>query len=250
LGNISFGHIVIEYTVNRIIDLGKIISIKFILLSFFLLVQLPGTFAQSGLGQDTAMVKRFMDEAISDMQRGNYVGADLLFRKILSMEVIIPDEFCFYYGETLFELRKYRLSKTFLDKYQELTDGAGTFSEETSTALAEVNKKISAIKKCADCDDDGFLVTLEDCHFCGGDGKISAPCSRCGGSGVEICPTCLGEGVEVLRTSFGRRYITCTTCNGIGSITCQKCLGTKIEYHLCDACGGTGKLEMRKRIID
>ncbi len=196
------------------------------------------------------MVNRLMDEAVGNMNRGNYKEADVIFRKILSLKVIIPDEFCYYYGETLMELKNYRLSQSFLEKYLELTDNKGEFVGETNESLAYVKGKIDEIDECAECDDEGFLVSMQDCHICGGDGKREVPCSRCKGRGEEVCPTCLGEGIEVLRTSFGRRYITCTTCHEVGHITCQKCRGSKLEYRLCDACKGIGKLEVKKRIID
>ena len=199
---------------------------------------------------DSAMVNRLMLEAKSNMQRANYSEADVIFRKILSLKVIIPDEFCYYYGETLLQLKNYRLSESFFEKYLELTENQGEFVEQTNTSLVRVRRKIEEIEECAECDDEGFLVYMQECHICGADGKVEAPCSRCDGRGEEVCPTRLGEGIEVLRTSFGRRYITCTTCHEHGSITCRKCQGTKVEYHLCDACKGIGKLETRKRIID
>lgn len=203
----------------------------------------------NGQAQDTTLVDRLMNEGVRELQTGNYYDADLIFRKILGLNTIIPDEFTYYYGETLLALKKYKLSESFFEKYIKLTDSSGEFMDQTEASLIIVKAKLAEIEDCDDCDDDGFVVTLEDCHICSGDGKLSGPCGRCDGRGEEICPTCLGEGIEVLRTSFGRRYVPCSTCQEKGYITCQKCQGTKIEHHLCDACKGVGKLETKKRKV-
>lgn len=230
--------------------MGKIkrLHIVFALIGFFQFG--ISAHAHAFADSDSAMVSRLMGEATLSMQKGNYRDADVIFRKILSLKVIIPDEFCYYYGQTLLELKNYRLSESFLEKYLELTDNQGEFVAQTNTSLEEVRLKIREIENCVQCDDDGFVVSMQECHICGGDGKVETPCSRCRGRGDEVCPTCLGEGIEVLRTSFGRRYIACTTCHEMGNITCRKCDGSKVEYKLCDACRGIGKLETRKRVVD
>ena len=152
---------------------------------------------------DSTMVNRLMKEAKSNMVRGNYSEADIIFRKILSLKVIIPDEFCYYYGETLFKLKNYRLSESFFEKYLELTENHGQFASQTQESIADIKRKLSEINECEECDEDGFLVYMQDCHICGADGKVEQACSRCKGRGEEVCPTCLGEGIEVLRTVLG-----------------------------------------------
>ncbi len=228
---------------NKLINILSLITI--------LWAAIPAiSLAHNSVAEDSSLVNRLMEEGISNYNRGNYTQADLIFRKVLGLKVIIPDDFCYYYGKTLYNLRNYKLSQSFLKKYQELTNYNGEFSQSANESLIILAKKIAAIDKCADCDENGFLVSLQECHICEGDGKTTAVCTRCRGRGEEICPTCMGEGVEVFRTSFGRRYVACTTCNESGHIECRKCLGTGEEFQLCPTCKGVGKLEVKKRIIE
>ncbi len=181
---------------------------------------------------------------------GEYQAADLTFRKVLNLKTFIPDDLCYYYGETLYRIKKYRLSQTFLVKYIELTDSNAVFFDTTNSLLNLVNAKITDIDNCEVCDEDGFKIESIACPTCSGDGLLHGPCNRCHGSGEEVCKVCLGEKVEIQKTSFGRRYIPCTNCNETGFVPCSKCNGKGALDYKCQKCEGVGELSKRVRVIE
>ncbi len=181
---------------------------------------------------------------------GAYQAADLTFRKVLNLRTFVPDELCYFYGNTLYQLKNYNLSQNFLNKYLQLTDSNAPYTDTTMVLLALLDKKIEEIKACEECDEEGFKIEFIDCHVCSGDGILVGPCNRCHGTGEEVCKICLGEKVEIQRTSFGRRYIPCTNCNETGYVKCGKCDGDgKLEYK-CKECGGEGKLGRKIRVVE
>ena len=96
--------------------------------------------------------------------------------------------------------------------------------------------------RCADCDGKGIF----DCDVCDGDGKVR--CRACGGSGD--CPECHGNKTIKCSSCDGRGSDPCTHCNakgwvkeGMEKIRCPHCINGR---HVCDHCGGRGKLECEK----
>ena len=86
----------------------------------------------------------------------------------------------------------------------------------------------------------------------------SAPCTKCGWSGIVQCRKCLASGISdcprsdcndgwlIEKSSAYRRSSRksvsvkpCPDCKGIGKITCRECGGMRAE--LCNRCFGTGK---------
>jgi molecular chaperone DnaJ len=81
--------------------------------------------------------------------------------------------------------------------------------------------------------------------------RVSAPCDRCGSTGVEpgtevaTCPTCAGMGriQHISRSAFGEfiRTQACPDCGGTG----------RLIAHPCEQCNGSGhKLEDRKLDVE
>ena len=94
-------------------------------------------------------------------------------------------------------------------------------------------------------------ITLEDAAM-GAENRIEVPMSRtcktCGGSGTRsgtsgACPYCKGTGqIRNVQSRGNTRVITatgCPQCNGTG----------RASYDLCDACGGTGSVQKRTKIV-
>jgi hypothetical protein len=181
---------------------------------------------------------------------GAYKAADLTFRKVLNLRTFVPDELTYYYGNTLFQLRNYRLSQSFLSKYLELTDSTAPFYDTTTVLLAIVDDKVRQIDACEECDENGYKIEELDCHVCSGDGIEIGPCDQCKGTGEEVCKVCLGEKVEIQRTSFGRRYVPCSNCDETGFVPCRKCKGEKILEYKCHECKGSGYLKRRVRVVE
>ena len=86
----------------------------------------------------------------------------------------------------------------------------------------------------------------------------SAPCTKCGWSGIVQCRKCLASGIADCTRSgckdgwlvekqasyrkSSRRPASvkqCPDCKGIGKIVCRACKGMRAD--LCDRCFGTGK---------
>lgn len=200
--------------------------------------------------QDSTAVDRLMRLGVRQMELGNYKAADLSFRKILNLRTFIPDELSYYYGNTLYQLKEYRLSNEFISRYIKLSDSNSTYLDTAYNLQNILIVKMQKIKECVECDKDGYKIELIECNVCSGDGIQVGPCNRCHGTGEEVCKVCFGEKVEIQKTSFGRRYVPCTNCNETGQVTCQKCDGEKVLDFSCKKCGGSGKLEKRVRVVE
>ncbi|MEQ8358127.1 MAG: hypothetical protein RH860_01475 [Cytophagales bacterium] len=235
----------VKFRTINFINLGHL---KLLLSAFVIVLMFSSTVnAQS---QDSSAIEQFMRLGKRQFEIGAYKAADVTFRKALNLRTFVPDELCYFYGNTLYQLKNYSLSQNFLNKYLELTDSNATYTDTTLALLTLLEQKQKLIEACAECDEDGFKIELHECHVCSGDGLLIGPCNRCQGSGEEVCKVCLGEKVEIQRTSFGRRYIPCTNCNETGYVQCTKCSGDgKLEYK-CKECNGKGVLSRKVRVVD
>lgn len=206
------------------------------------LVLFTCVFAHAQVNQgDTAKARTYYEQAIKLIDQEKFLQAEILFIKIFKMNVIMPDDICYYYGKTLFELKKYTQAQSFLERYNRLKGERGEFYLPSLQLLLDIEKATNphADKACE-------KIVLDTCHICHGAGTADLPCSRCENHGKIICDLCKGNKVTIEYTSFGERYFTCSRCGGTGVIVCPVCGGTKIEKQRCTNCFGKKVAYYRK----
>jgi hypothetical protein len=190
---------------------------------------------------DTAKARAYYEQSIKLIEQGKFTQAEILYVKIFKMNVIMPDDICYYYGKTLFELKKYTQAQSFLDRYNRLKGEKGEFYLPSLQLLLDIEKATNphADKACE-------KIVLDTCHICHGAGTAVLACSRCESYGKIICDLCRGNKVTIEYTSFGERYFTCSRCVGTGVIVCPVCEGTKREERRCTNCFGKKVAYYRK----
>lgn len=182
---------------------------------------------------DTAQARVYYEQAQKLMIQKKFVQAEVLFVKIFKMNTLLPDEICYHYSKTLFELQKYPQSKIFIEKYIRLQGENGEFYLNSLQLQLDNDKKLD-LSTNQECE----KIIKDTCHLCRGLGVAMQTCTRCDGHGQIICDLCKGNKVNIETTSFGERYFTCSRCNGVGIITCPVCENTKLEKRKCVNCWG------------
>ena len=212
-----------------------------IVISILLLSAVENASAQTNKA-DTAQAHAYYEQAKKLIEKEKYIQAEVLFIKIFKMDVLLPDEICYHYGKTLFELKKYQQSKTFVEKYIRLKGENGEFYLNSLQLELDIEKATDPNASNA-CE----KIVKEDCHLCHGTGVALQSCTRCEGHGKIVCNLCQGNKVNIESTSFGERYFTCSRCNGSGVIACPVCEGTKVEKRKCAHCHGKRFAFYKKR---
>lgn len=184
-------------------------------------------------------LEEYLEKGKELLEAEKYEEANLTFRRILTLNEVIPSEFCYYFATTLYHVHQYKNSENFIHKYYELTQDGGEFYQEVKALEALVDKELKEIISCELCDENGYEQTT--CEVCDGSGTLSEMCHLCRGSGKVSCSICKGEGVLITDNYFGRKeYKTCHQCKGLGYETCQVCQGTKTIPATCNTCDGDG----------
>jgi tetratricopeptide (TPR) repeat protein len=210
----------------KIAFVSSFLSFLFLLLSF---EQVNGQINAS----ETEKANAYYDQAIKLIHQQKYIQAEILFVKIFKMNVVMPDDICYYYGKTLFELKKYTQAQSFLEKYNRLKGDRGEFYLNSLQLLLNIEKATNP-----DADKSCEKIVYDTCHMCHGKGTALLSCTRCEAHGKIICDLCKGNKVTIEYTSFGERYFTCSRCSGNGVIVCPVCEGTKMEKRKCTNCFG------------
>ena len=202
------------------------------LLSFLLFLLGTPSYAQLNKA-DTAEAKAYYEQALRLIEKEKYVQAEVLFVKIFKMNTLLPDEICFHYGKTLYELKKYAQGKSFIEKYTRLQGENGQFYLQSLQMLLDIEKATDphASKECE-------KIVKDTCHLCHGEGSALQTCTRCEAHGKIICDLCKGNKVNIESTTFGEKYFTCSRCQGTGVVVCPQCEGTKKEKRKCVNCWG------------
>jgi len=212
--------------------------IKFTLLVFLFLSAFSASKAQSDNYYD------LMEKGKQLMEQNNYNQANVIFRQVLTLDVEIPAEFCYYFAETLFQIGQYNNSQNFIDKYYELTERSGKYINEVQSLEARLTAQTSEVRNCNICDNQGYIKGI--CPTCEGDGNLEEKCSICNGKGKISCTLCAGNGVVVSVNVFGNReYNTCHRCEGKGYEDCPRCGGDGINELPCHTCNGVGYISSR-----
>lgn len=185
-------------------------------------------------------VQNMMNIALSQMERENYEGANVTFRKILATKETMPTDLAYHFAVTLYMIGQYENSKNFLERYFGLTRRSGDFYEQGKELEALIAERVEEIHACNLCDSKGYL--LRTCSKCDGEGHEYSNCNFCKGKGIVSCTKCEGQGVVVSKNVFNEKvYQTCTKCESKGHHLCDECKGEKVVQNKCRLCIGTGR---------
>ncbi len=198
-------------------------------------------FSALAYAQPSGQLQELLSEGKSQVHAGEYEQANLTFRKILTLNQTIPSEFCYYFATTLYHIGQYRNSKSFIDKYYELSGNSGDYTTQITQLNEVVDNELEKINNCRLCDNNGYVLTA--CHSCNGIGEQIKNCHICKSKGSIKCDACGGSGVMVRKNLFNvSEYLTCGKCEGEGTIICPTCEGTKEISSICPTCKGKGAL--------
>lgn len=224
--------------------------ILFHLFFFFLLISSSFTLAQNQTFDDAVerlslppaideRVEKYMQQAIKEMNNKQYDAANITFRKILSLNEVLPTNLSYLFAETLFMIGQYENSRNFLDKYIHLSGHGGDYFEQATELDLLLKEKQEEILTCELCDREGYRLAI--CHNCNQTGKTVQTCPYCKGKGVTSCLECTGKGVVISENLLGeKKYETCENCHTKGYVNCPRCHGAKIIKDYCNVCGGDG----------
>lgn len=191
---------------------------KLLVTSLFLILSLT----TKALPIDSLVMEK-VKEGVYYMENEQYQKAGVTFGELMKPGIVLPDEICYYMGNSLYHTGRTRNSLRFLWKYLELTDTIGVYYHET-IALLESMGEGNPNEKVDDIEDENFISVQDD------------PCQ---GKDHVVCPICGGTGVIVKQSNFGTVYKTCAYSNEHGVMDCEsykKYLdGELIEYDPANA---------------
>jgi DnaJ-class molecular chaperone len=171
----------------------------------------------------------------------NFNQANIAFRQILTLDMEIPAEFCYFFAESLYHAGQYGNSLKFVEKYYELTGSNSKYTNEIKSLEAMLSAQLSEARQCNWCDNTGNRYIT--CSTCEGEGYHQEYCKICKGKGKISCTLCAGNGVNITVNVFGKKeYNTCHRCDGNGYEDCPRCGGDGIQEVTCPTCAGTGKI--------
>lgn len=187
---------------------------KFLISSLFLILSFATTKA---LPIDSLTMEK-VKKGVYYMENEQYEKAGSTFGELMKPGIVLPDEICYYMGNTLYHTGRTRNSLRFLWKYLDLTDTLGVYYHET-IALLESMGEGNPNEKVDDIEDEDFVSVQDD------------PCQ---GKAHVVCPICNGTGVIIKQSKFGTVYKTCSYSNEHGVMDCERYIkyldGELIEY--------------------
>ena len=195
-------------------------------------------FWNHSLAQDNDLEKEEtsarIEKAANEMYAGNYEESYQQFKSILDNAKSLPPEICYYFGVNSFQLKKYKQSINWLNKYLELKGTNGEHSEscEAYLNLAEEEYRTEHTNNSENKTDD-TLAVVEEMVPSNYDIHNIIDCNK---YGKIICPVCKGKGVIIKEGLFGKEYRTCPYGDDYGYMSCE-------DYNLLMQ----GKLEPKKR---
>lgn len=204
----------------------------------FILLYSP-TWAQDR--KPTSEAYALLQQAKKKMEDGDYSQANLIFRRMLKLNSILPTEMSYLFAETLYKVGQYENSMSFLKRYQDITDRSSDYYLLSLDLEKELMIKLQEIRHCGLCDLHGYR--LAPCELCHQTGKTQQTCHLCRGKGIIACPVCAGDGVIISYDQFNtKQYRSCERCQAKGVVTCHVCHGEKEVTSACPQCGGNGAL--------
>lgn len=184
---------------------------------------------------------RLMNNALSEMEKGNFENANSYFRQIVESNLPIPPEMPYFFAETLFELGQFDNCAVFLEKYLEINGHQGDNYEAAIALQSKLKVPMEAIADCRFCNASGYRYAI--CPTCDGKRQLEQACSFCKGKGLVGCNQCMGRGLTTKRNIFNIvEYHECNKCGGDGRLGCPRCDGFLKEFSDCRTCSGQGRL--------
>ncbi|UJP63900.1 outer membrane protein assembly factor BamD [Mongoliitalea daihaiensis] len=184
---------------------------------------------------------RLLNNALAEMDKGNYEQANTFFRQIVESNQPIPPEMPYYFAETLFQLEQYDNSRNFLTRYLQINGFRGENYQKAKELEERLKQPLQAIQNCDLCDRRGYRFA--SCPTCEGAKQVSQPCNYCKAKGAVGCNRCFGKGLLTRRNIFNIvEYHECGQCQGQGKHTCPQCEGSLEEFSDCRTCSGLGRL--------
>lgn len=178
-----------------------------------------------------------MHKALNQMEQKQWLKADATFRKMVNTKKSLPDDFNYYYGKTLYEMRNLGKSRSYLEKYISIKSTNGKYYSEATALLAAMDPKV-----CKYCGGTGNKKIETTCPTCSGKGQVVESCPFCQRTGHTICPVCGGDGVKKQSSKIGMNFSPCEMCEGHGYLNCKACKGSKVFVKDCEKCNKTGKI--------
>lgn len=165
-----------------------------------------------------SLVLEKVKKGVYYMDNEQYEKAGQTFAELMKPGIVLPDEICYYMGNSLYHTGRTKNSLRFLWKYLELTDTIGLYYHET-IALLEAMNEANPYDNSDDIEDETFISVQDD------------PCQ---GKSHVVCPICTGTGVIIKQSKFGTVYKTCSYSDEHGLMDCERYLkyldGDMIEY--------------------
>lgn len=155
-------------------------------------------------------------QAIKQVEDSSYDEANKKFLKLANMGKVLPDEYCFYFGKSLFNSGHKSQSTAFLHKYLHLQGDSATYYNEAMSILASLS--VNA-RKTPQETKDSTISSENPHHQHQHDLRTKDPCEN--GDQV-ICPICKGTGVIITKSSFGNTYQSCPYSNEQGYMKCSQ----------------------------
>ena len=181
-----------------------------------------------------------IDRAKSQMDAGDYEGANKSFRKALATKKVLPTSMSYFFAETLYVIHQNQNAKNFVEKYIELAGQGGDYYADAVRLQELIEQQFTEIKDCDYCNLSGYRYI--ECDNCNGLGHTVEVCYKCYGNGLTMCPKCIGRGVLITADQFGKPvYNSCDMCDSKGYIICPVCNGSEEISGRCNVCLGTGK---------
>lgn len=182
---------------------------------------------------------RLFNNALAEMEKGNYEQANTFFRQIVESGLPISPEMPYYFAVTLFELGQYDNSLNFIKRYLQINGRNATNYGQAKELEKKLEAPIKAILECQFCNNQGYRILT--CSTCEGKKQIIQDCNFCRGRGMVGCNKCFGKGLLTKRNVFNLiEYYECDKCSGEGKHTCPICYGNLKELSDCRTCQGKG----------
>lgn len=182
---------------------------------------------------------RLFNNALEEMDKGDYEKANTYFRQIIESGLPISPEMPYHFAVTLFELGQYDNSLNFVKRYLQINGRNAPNFDAAKELEQKIEEPIKAILACNFCNNQGYRIY--ECSTCEGKKQLNQDCSLCKARGMVGCNQCFGKGIVTKRNVFNLvEYHECDKCSGEGKHTCPTCEGSLQEFTSCRTCQGTG----------
>lgn len=154
-----------------------------------------------------SLTKAKLETGIYYMENSQFEKAIDTFSEIMKPGLVLPNEVCYFMGNSLFKSGRKNYSVRFLDKYLELTDTNGVYFTETIDLLMKMGFDNPYAEPEENKDAKPFISVQDD------------PCQ---GKEDVLCPICSGTGVIIKKSKYGTVYKTCLYSDEHGLMDCKR----------------------------